>query len=136
MVIAERATRPIPWLSALCYAVAAFGGIPLYFWLRSQSDPSVDWGNSSPLDPYLGTGLLYYGAAGGCAWLLVKLDARAVWPAWFIVLWVALRQVALVRQLIAGTGTGRSALAGLAVLALFAALALHLRKLKRAGVLH
>ena len=131
----ERGQRPLGlWLTALVYALAAFGPIPLYYYYRSAL-PDENWAGTTPFDQYLGTGLLYHGSAAVACWLLMWRRAIALWPAAFIVVWVGLVQIAELRHLLAGRHTRPLFGAGYGVLVVMLLLALYVRRLRERGVL-
>jgi len=130
--------RAVPWVAAIVYAIAAVGQIPLYFIFRAASvspEEQSKWAGTTPFDQFLGPGLIYYGSAAACAFMLIKRSGTAIRPAWFVVVWVALQQVAGLRSLLQGKHVGASLAAGGAVLVMFVLLALHLHRLRRQGVL-
>ena len=135
--VAPEPRRRDLWPAYLFHAFTAVGPIPLYYYLRSSETlPDQEWVGTTAFDQYFGTGLLYHGSAALCVYLLLKRSARSVWPAWLIVLWVALVQVGGLWRWLNGHEASAILWAGFGVLFLFFLLAKYVQNLRRQGVLH
>ena len=126
------------WFAAICYALIALSPAPFYLYLRASSGlPADRWAGTTPFDAYFGVGLLYFGGAAVCSYLLFKRRAAAVWPAALVAAWKALEGVAALRRALLGVAEWSTLdiVGPFLVFGLFALLALFVRRLKRQGVL-
>ena len=120
-------------LAAVCYGLIAVAPVPLYFLLRAFSGlPDERWAGTTPFDDYLGVGLLYFGGAAVCSYLLFQRRAAAVWPAALVAAWKALEGVAALRW---GQHSFVDVATTFGACGLLVLLALFVRKLHRKGVL-
>lgn len=123
-----------PWGAIGAYLLFAIAPMPAYFVLRSASDiPPDDWAGTTPFDAYFGPGLLFHASAVACAYLLLARDARALWPALFVVTWTTLQQVGHVWRWMHGRGDGLFAGLGWIPVVLAVVLAAYVHHLKVQG---